>query len=662
MPTESEQSKPSGWLRRLDLTPPGGLFRGKITGRLDFERQFEAEFGKPLAKHIGRIIYWACLYPGEKIKAAEELAEQCRWELAAGNSVDQLIERLKVKPTRKTIRKRYVSQRGWLGRNFQLLSVLLCMLPLLWIASNTIYYYNSHPTLTVNYLAKINEPALAVPEQDRAWPGYREVILTLRADGEALSWLDAYGLSPGYPLWPERVALIERHSETLALLRETAMKPGLGLSVGLYDCYQGDDRIALYYTRDMGPVEPEMDQAKDWRDIDQGLLNKVMLPHLGALRGLTRLLVSDAYIAVEQGDADRFCQDIAAISNMAHHAAEVRFSISGLVGINTRSLAYGVLTDVLITDTDFLEQEHLVFLRRILDQDSQDQLVGFEGEKFSGLDFIQRGYTDDGRGGGHITPEFFQMLEADSGKKMLVENVTAQRFLSALYLPSGQYDWPSKQWLSDLHEMIYRQCDIELATPMWKQFESYFDDELELILDEANENSRTMSYIFTPSIGANRVAIARSVGARDGLRTGIALELYRRDYGDWPDALGDLIPTYLTEIPTDPITGGLALYKIIEDRPVVYSVGVDLDDDGSRLPINKESGEEDALLAATWWADDYRGSDGDWVLYPQLPTLRQAGAAVTVPEEGELPYWEGFDDSLYGGSYGDHKDAGPSDP
>ncbi|MBI69217.1 MAG: hypothetical protein CMJ38_04225, partial [Phycisphaerae bacterium] len=39
-------------------------------------------------------------------------------------------------------------------------------------------------TITVDYKAKINEVAAAIPQDDRAWPLYREASIALRLDPE----------------------------------------------------------------------------------------------------------------------------------------------------------------------------------------------------------------------------------------------------------------------------------------------------------------------------------------------------------------------------------------------------------------------------------------------------------------------------------------------
>ena len=57
---------------------------------------------------------------------------------------------------------------------------------------------------------------------------------------------------------------------------------------------------------------------------------------------------------------------------------------------------------------------------------------------------------------------------------------------------------------------------------------------------------------------------------------------FHRKHNKWPATLGELSPQYLPQLPVDPITGRALHYKVDNDRPLVYSVGADGDDDGGR--------------------------------------------------------------------------------
>jgi hypothetical protein len=98
------------------------------------------------------------------------------------------------------------------------------------------------------------------------------------------------------------------------------------------------------------------------------------------------------------------------------------------------------------------------------------------------------------------------------------------------------------------------------------------------------------------------------------------LELYHREHGKWPESLGELSPKYLPTLPADPITGKPLHYNVVNDRPIVYSVGVDGDDDGGRLAKNKEGESRPEYAEPNHFGRDHVAvsaseTDGDWVLW-----------------------------------------------
>jgi hypothetical protein len=97
----------------------------------------------------------------------------------------------------------------------------------------------------------------------------------------------------------------------------------------------------------------------------------------------------------------------------------------------------------------------------------------------------------------------------------------------------------------------------------------------------------------------------------------LALEMYHRHHGQYPQSVQELVPELLPIVPLDRITGDPVKYRVIDGRPVVYSVGVDRKDDGGRPPIIR--GEIDNTAAASWPQPGQTPGkipDGDWVLFP----------------------------------------------
>lgn len=66
------------------------------------------------------------------------------------------------------------------------------------------------------------------------------------------------------------------------------------------------------------------------------------------------------------------------------------------------------------------------------------------------------------------------------------------------------------------------------------------------------------------------------------LEVRLALELYRRQHGDWPSRLQQLVPEHLSAVPVDPYSNGSLAYRRDGADFLLYSVGPDGRDDGCR--------------------------------------------------------------------------------
>jgi hypothetical protein len=109
---------------------------------------------------------------------------------------------------------------------------------------------------------------------------------------------------------------------------------------------------------------------------------------------------------------------------------------------------------------------------------------------------------------------------------------------------------------------------------------------------------------------ANRMAFGQT--AADCSAVACALELYRRQHGQYPGALAALAPEFIPRLPHDVINGQPLIYSRTEDgRYVLYSVGWNEIDDGGKVDLGNR--------ASTEWGN--RGAvesePGDWVWRPR---------------------------------------------
>ena len=87
-------------------------------------------------------------------------------------------------------------------------------------------------------------------------------------------------------------------------------------------------------------------------------------------------------------------------------------------------------------------------------------------------------------------------------------------------------------------------------------------------------------------------AVQRFRGRQAALEALLAVQAYRRDKGEFPESLDQLVPEYLAAVPLDPcdLNGGRILYRRDEvTKAVVWSVSVDGNDDGG--VVESETGQ-----------------------------------------------------------------------
>jgi hypothetical protein len=302
--------------------------------------------------------------------------------------------------------------RSWLRRAMRRTGQVLVCLIVFYVGA-IFYFATGSPTISVDYVAKWNEPVLATPEQDRAWPVYRQALLSL--DRKQLKSLFERGsVFPGDPTWNDAAKLAQASQPALEQARLAAAKPHLGY-VYSTKIHEAD--------RELFPEEYERARNEDQsEDFDAPAIN-IKLPHLNELRYLGRLLAWDALLAAEQRNAARVVEDIQAmlgIAGQVRRPGNNRTLIDQLVGIAIAHRALDTLGEILRRHPGDLSDEHLQRLAHRLVADDVAPAISFEGERVFFGDILQRYYTDDGNGDGHLLPRasmLFELIESDGTSK-----------------------------------------------------------------------------------------------------------------------------------------------------------------------------------------------------------------------------------------------------
>ena len=626
---DTARPQPSVW-----RTPLRDLARFRVTGRLDWPgRLATSGLPDPVRALIGRVVKRTRLWKLEQAAVAAELAAHFADGLDAGADAETLArdfgdERTAAKLIRRAKRRgRPLPWHVWKwavrGGAAVFGLYLLQLVP----------FVLRHPVVRVDYLARLNAPLSGVPQGERAWPLYRQAVLGMGLaikDAPVFAGIDAdepgtelLDVKPGDPAWPQLVAWLDAHAGDVALLRQGAARPKLGFV--------------------LGPGGSAEDAALGWpvphktaSDLVGESLVGVMLPDLNLMRSMARVLCADARYAAAQHRGATVVADLQAVLALGTQC-DAPFLISQLVGIGVVDSGFDQIERVLADTPAVLDDGQLIGLAHrvgVTGGDTPGSLIDVNGERPFFYDLVQRMYSDDGHGDGILTATGARSIRSlmspdhrpDGALKTVVSGAVvfgvgpltaSRRDLTAEY--DRLMDLQSTAFSRPLRDR--RRDDDPLRQ---------FHDRLEVIQGSVLLSTRYLLIgVMAPAFERAAQLVERTLGRRDGLCVGLALEFYRRHHGAYPTTLDALVPDLLPRVPTDRIGGGPVKYRRIDGRPVVYSVGVDGDDDGGRpaaLPSPRtiaEPKETSPTAAAEWPAADdplpLPRPDGDWVLFDGRP-------------------------------------------
>src|SRR5262249_10522981 len=136
-----------------------------------------------------------------------------------------------------------------------------------------------------------------------------------------------------------------------------------------------------------------------------------LFPNLSVMRFGSRMLRIDALQAAQRGDATRVVADITAMLAMADQCAQQTPLIADLVSIAILAQAADVIGQILSSNPAALDNSAWIGLSHRLASVRGGVLrLRLDGERAYFEDVLQRTYTDDGNGDGHLRPGREQFL------------------------------------------------------------------------------------------------------------------------------------------------------------------------------------------------------------------------------------------------------------
>jgi len=294
-------------------------------------------------------------------------------------------------------------------------------------------------------------------------------------------------------------------------------------------------------------------------DLTAGFETK--LPPLYEIRTAVKLLKLEAILHIENGDGKSAIRSTISSFGIARSLAKESMIISQLVRVACQNLAATTI-EYCINRIELADEQLVELIKSVHNAERiSDMTCAFVGERCMGLSFFK-------------SPE---SMNPDS-----IEGIPVRPILE-LYKALG---------LADADAIIYLDTMdgyIKVAQlPLHKRQEAAKAIDTRL---RSTSQIHILLHAIAPALSHITSSELRTIAYLRTARTALAVLRYRLADGRLPDALTDLVPTYLDAVPVDPFDGKDLRYEKLGVGFVVYSIGQDMRDDGGTEKPSRKTKE-----------------------------------------------------------------------
>ena len=321
----------------------------------------------------------------------------------------------------------------------------------------------------------------------------------------------------------------------------------------------------------------------------------VLTPRLAEFNRLARYLSWRARLHAEKGLYKEAFDQVESCYRLGQHIKGNNTRvIEQLVGIIIESLAAQTLLEILSEyESDAIE---LTKLQRQFEQilANEDFAIRFEAERLSAYDAIQRCFTQDRFGGGHICLQEFKRLmsiiHGDDSYSLLEDIIEKRAWTATLHV---LFTHPNKQETFRAAEEFYDYWEsLNLKTPARIPAEGIDIEKETMEIIKGN----VLLDVVTANFGRVIEITYQTKTEVQAIVTVIALLRYENDKGFYPKNVNELMTEgYIGELPIDPWSDEPLVYRTTNDDFTLYSIGRNFKDDGGQV------------------IRDYDGRVGTWV-------------------------------------------------
>lgn len=483
----------------------------------------------------------------------------------------------------------------------------------------TARYYTVRPTLTRNYTKEFADRDRS-PPSERAFETYRTFYVLLHKlnvyDSERfphLSRVFPFAV-PEEPAWEEAKQYCNNYASEIESVRQATELPTIGAVVT-----DGDDPVAFEQITRSNDPSATLNPGSS----NPALYKLFSISHLSWCKVANRSLLIDARVAVDAGDTERCCRDLRAMLNISRQLGLERFCYSDSVQFDILRDASEEIRRILTVYPDALSESQLTDLLISLRCAADDPMrPDYESSSAYIEDWLQRAYSSDPHG--YLTREGLESLP-DFVAGVYSDRNRPPTFFHTLLAPIAPVFIASRNQMSEAVNELLVEAREQERVPRSERTVDLEPTKLDKYLYHATlwtqcDHHSSWSF-FRWSIKACEDATLD----RDATLTALALEIFRRRSGHYPATLDALVPTLLPALPIDLWDGKPLKYRIQDHRPLLYTIGSDLIDNGGvrstersllsghakRLSPKEFNKDWVFMPHARWERDD---------VYAQLPT------------------------------------------
>ncbi len=300
----------------------------------------------------------------------------------------------------------------------------------------------------------------------------------------------------------------------------------------------------------------------------------ILFPHFSRFREFARLLCAEGLWRKRQGDIDGAIESIMTALKLVRRMDDEPLLIGFLVQGAIFAITVNGLQRIL-EDADASPQTYRSLVAELKAWDIDRNFVRtLQGERVFSITACQWAQKASLRELQELmnessnTPQINLSMWLSGKRTFIAQNelvmLRYHEALLSLARKGAPYDWASlerleKQW----------QEEVDRPAP------SLSLGALKLAWDN---KALAKLLFFTWSRAMQRAASFHALQRLS--QVAVALRLYRHKHGRYPETLQELVPKYLPSLPVDPFDGKPLRYKRLADGFKVWSVGIDMKDDG----------------------------------------------------------------------------------